>query len=90
MDWDKISACERIPGRVASKAIQYELNEIYNNNPRENSPESCSMKTAISKLVAESMGYCTLTQMQNRDLDEAHEKADMLIGMVRQGLERRV
>ena len=90
MDWQQIIEYETIPGRAISKGLQWEINEIFEGNPKKNSSNTNTIKTAAAKMVALSLGYNTLLQLNEKDLPEAQELADEFISRIRQGQQRRM
>ena len=89
MDWQQIIEYETIPGRAISRGLQWEINEIFEGNPKKNSSNTNTIKTAAAKMVALSLGYSTLLQLNEKDLPEAQELADEFISRIRQGQQRR-
>lgn len=89
MDWDELTKYETIPGRAISRGLQWELNEMMNGNPKENSSATNNAKNAVAKMVALSLGYNTLLQLHEKDLPEAQKLAEEFIGKIRQGRQRR-
>lgn len=89
MDWQQIIEYETIPGRAISRGLQWEINEIFEGNPKKNSSNTNTIKTAAAKMVALSLGYNTLLQLHEKDLPEAQKLAEEFIGKIRQGRQRR-